>query len=94
MDPDKPVESALDATDDYEEDDKDEISPSAAMTPLELTPRLPDIDDNMISSDVSKYSDRNNYIIFYTYLPLLFPFLPSLSSYHNFLFVCHHLRPS
>ena len=54
MDPDKPVESALDATDDYEEDDKDEISPSAAMTPLELTPRLPDIDDNMISSDVSK----------------------------------------
>ena len=60
MDPDKPVESALDATDDYEEDDKDEVSPSAAMTPLELTPRLPDIDDNALSSEVRKYSDTNN----------------------------------
>ena len=60
MDPDKPVESALDATDDYEEDDKDEVSPSAAMTPLELTPRLPDIDDNALSSEVRKYSDTND----------------------------------
>ena len=60
MDPDKPVESALDATDDYEEDDKDEVSPSAAMTPLELTPRLPDIDDNALSSEVRKCSDTND----------------------------------
>ena len=63
MDPDKPVESALDATDDYEEDDKDEVSPSAAMTPLELTPRLPDIDDNALSSEVRKFSDTNNNVL-------------------------------
>ena len=29
----------MDATDEYEEDEKDETSPSTAMTPLELTPR-------------------------------------------------------